>query len=358
MPALNVVASLEEYFRRRIGFVNDDGGRGWEFGTRVFESCPECGEKGKAWLNASGWIRCFRVGCVLCEGLPGVELVQRAEGFRTRSETVVWLRQEFPALGPPPAPAPLAAYDDWCELPGGFRPVPPTGSAFWTRARGSHLLDEVRAFARRQWGLSVADLHRWGVGYCAAGRYAWRIVVPVVLGGRLVAFQARSYRGGEPKYLTSKWGARGETGAECGRPAEAMLFNLDSVREGSDVVVVEGAGDAMRWAGVAQAAAAAKNDGVALRGVNGGTPVALLGTALTDEKAALLAAKGPGRVTAALDAGAERESRAAAEKLRAWGLAAGVASWVGGKDAGEGAMLEAVASRDGLAGRVAGRLGR
>jgi hypothetical protein len=228
-------------------------------------------------------------------------------------------------------------------------------------------------FVYRQWGLLVPDAERWGLRQCILGRYAWRVVIPIVMFGQTVAFQARSYRGAEPKYLTSKHGRRGEPGAECGRPAEALLYGYDAIEEGGEVVLVEGPGDVMRLAGggdrgrgevvsrqgetpaIARDSGGGENCGRVVRAV----PVALLGAALTEEKAALLAAKRPGRVTVALDADQDpARSWAVAERLSAWGLEAGVGAWVGGKDAGAGARLERVASGVGLRERVTGRLGR
>lgn len=202
---------------------NADGGRGYERGVRVIDCSFHDDRTQSAWVNVvTGWVACFNPACDAHDGMNAVEAIRRLQGFRTWTEALHWARREFPATGlEMPSVPPLPAYKDWCELPQGVRPIPATGAAYWTRTRPSFLLDEVRAFAKRQWGLSVADLVRWGCRYCFAGRYAWRVVIPITMGGRLVAFQARSYRNGEPKYLTSKFGKWGEPGAECGRPAEA-----------------------------------------------------------------------------------------------------------------------------------------
>ncbi len=70
-----------------------------------------------------------------------------------------------------------------------------------------------------------------------------------------------------------------------------------------------------------------------------GVPVAICGSACSDDHAALLAAKAPGRVTVALDATAEGASRRAAALLRDWGLDAEAATWSLAKDAGAGGVL-------------------
>lgn len=337
---------LEAYFRSTVGIANEGGGRGHERGTRILSACPECGAPGKAWLNASGWVKCFREAvCSLSVGVSGVELVRRTEGFRTRAEAVRFLRREFPSDGLPTAPpSPAASYDDWCRFPREFRQVPRGWNGGGTT---SVLLDEARAFASRQWGVTAHDLGRWSCGVCAAGRHAWRLVIPIVMGGNVVAFQSRSFRNGEPKYLTSQYGKQSDPWAECGRPAEALLFNLDAVTEGRDVVLVEGAGDAMAVARGEPRGRPGNAGGEAGRGAGPqqsdqhgrAVAVALLGVACTEEKAALLAARRPGRVTVAMDADAGERSAEIAEVLAMWGLDADVGRWSGGKDAGSGAAL-------------------
>ena len=351
---------LDAWVRARVGITNVDGGRGYENGVRTV-ACPLHGDSGAhGWLNIErGWAGCFSPECDASAGLPAVEYVRRVEGLRTRASAVAFLLAEFPGVGPPPPPKPVARYDDWCETVGmPLIAVPPI-------SRGASRLEPI-LFCGAQWGLNVGVVDQMGLRYCIFGRYVWRIIIPIVMGGQGVAFQARSYRGGEPKYLTSKWGKRGDLGAECGRPAEALLFNLDAVQERSDVVIVEGAGDAMRWDSKGEICGGAAQSGQASDGKgraadkNATVAVALLGTALTGEKAALLAAKKPRRVIVALDAepetaGAQRD---AVETLWAMGLDAVEGRWVGAKDAGAGARLELVACAPGLVGAVARRLGR
>jgi DNA primase len=189
--------------------------------------------------------------------------------------------------------------------------------------------------------LTVDDLRRWGVLWCPRGRHAWRLIVPIVMDGATVQFQARSYRGAEPKYRS------GEIGVDAARPMDACLFNLDAVGEGDDVILVEG------WADVARRSVATRG-GVAACGDDaapgGGVPVALLGSALTEAKAALLAAKRPRSVTVALDADAVGAGYAVADGLAAYlvGTDVRMGLWRGGKDAGSGARLEASAHWRGI----------
>jgi hypothetical protein len=264
-------------------------------------------------------------------------------------------------------------YEDWCELPPSSPIVEQPGR------RPSAIYDMARAFLKRQWGLSTRDAEQWGLRYCVRGYHAWRIIIPITMHATVVGFQARSFRGGEPKYVTSKYGLRGEPFAECGRPAEALLFNIDAVQEGDDVILVEGAGDAMaldrntsrRRPGAedSEAGCTAGSPDLSAEGPTGTSssgqsserpvPVALLGLALTEEKAALFAAKQPGRVIIATDAeaDAQRRGREMAQMLRAWNnIDVAIGQWVGGKDAGAGAQLQLVGGLRGLSALVHARM--
>jgi hypothetical protein len=289
--------------------------------------------------------------------MSALEYVRRTEGLRSWGEAKVYLLQHFPALGPVAPLRPIDRYEDWCSLPKGFLAIPRA----W---RTSILLDEARAFAAKQWGVSAWDLNRWGCGVCAVGRYAWRLVIPIVMEGRLVGFQARTMRRGEPKYLTSRYGDREDPEAECGRPADAMLFNLDAVTEGCDVILVEGAGDAMALAHDASGGRSGAAAGEAGRapGFGNAVPVALLGLTCSAEKGALLHKKTPGRVIVAVDAEPEAEERGriTAEMLcTSFGLTVSLGLWKGAKDAGAGGQLQTREPvRETLLGRAAQRMAK
>lgn len=325
---------LDAWARARLTVHNLEGGRGHEDGVRIV-SCPMCRDgdpKGHGWVNVLKHRgACFRPDCEAHGGFGALEYVRRVEGFRTRTEALAWLRIEHPLVGPQPVFRPRP-YADWCELPREFRPI--------ERDSRSVVQAEACAFAFRQWGVRVETLVEARAGFCPSGRHAWRIVLPIVLGGKLVAFVSRTFRGGEPKYLLAKRGELGELGAECGRPAEALLYGLDDVRPGTPVLLVEGPGDRLRW----------WQDHRSEQ-----TPVAVLGAHLGEERLALLAARRPGLVIAAEDA--DGAAGGWAEALLAWGFAARRGSWAGGKDAGAGAQL---ASRDagGLLARVRDSLDR
>ena len=326
MSDLAQLVDLDAYLARRVTVRNAGGGRGYDAGVRAFD-CPLCGDaRGRGWLHVVGFAAgCWNAGCAAEPRLLGgaVEWVRRVEGLRSRGEAWALLHREYPrSVAAPRPPDRSAPTQDFCRLPDGLE-------AAWRT--GGVLEREALAFMARQWGLGPEDAERWGLGRARAGRYAYRVVIPVVMGGRAVSFQARSFRGAEPKYLTARSERLGDLPPECGRPASALLFNVDAARSGADVVLVEGAGDVM---------------GFARRARSRWVPVALLGQALTPQKLALLAALRPRAVAVALDAG-EAEARRAqdhAADLSAWDVAPTVvmAQWRGAKDAGGGADLEVV----------------
>ncbi len=316
------LVDLDAYLRARVRILNTDGGRGYDGGVRAFD-CPLCGDaRGRGWLHVLGFAAgCWNAGCPAEPRLPGgaVEWVRRAEGFRSRGEAWALLHREYPRLAAaPPPPDRSAPPEDFCRLPEGLETAWGTGSA-WEA--------EALAFLKRQWNLGLEDARVWGLGRCRRGRYAWRVVVPVVMGGLPVSFLARTVRGAEPRYLNARHGPPEDPAAECGRPAAALLFNADALREGCSAVLVEGAGDAMA---------------LARRPAFGFVPVGLLGQVLTVQKTAALRAARPARVVVALDVGPAEARRAQghAADLQAWGIDAAVGEWRGAKDAGAGAELK------------------
>lgn len=322
------------YVQDRWGVRNEAGGRGYELGVRILAACPLCGDRtGRAWANISKHrVACFRATCELHEGMWLPELARRVEGLRSARQAITYLARDFPAIGVLRAPAPPTSYGDWCRLPAAYRP--------FVLGKGQHRAqDAFAAFARRQWGLTVPTLMAVQAGFCLAGLYAMRLILPVNMGGHPVGFQARTIRSDDgAKYLTSKWGTADDPAAECGRPAGAMLYNIDSVFSGDEVILVEGIGDALR---LMQGPALMPTEEERAGRIP--TPVAVLGTVLTEEKAALLVAKHPQAVVVAFDADSAEASRQAARQLQPWlpEAAVMVGCWMGAKDAGAGARLRA-----------------
>ena len=329
---------LERFLRETVHVRNDSGGRGYDRGVRTFD-CPLCGDEGnRGWMNVAHWTAgCFNSGCVAEPRLAAgaVEWARAVLGHPSRAEAWRTLAQKYGGASVVYASEPQRG-PDFCTLPKEMRRFEvspsPVQSAF-------------TFFVKAQWGLSESDARDWGLGWCLTGDYAFRVVVPILMGGRAVGFQARSIRPVEPKYLTSRWTASDRGPAECARPAAAMLFNVDAVPREGEVLLTEGVGDVMGW-----------HRGSA----RGRTPTAvgILGVALTPEKLALLASLGLERALVGLDdePDAQRRALAHVEDLRAWGIPAVRVRWSGGKDAGAGATPVEDPDEGGLGAAVRSRL--
>ena len=330
---------FEGYVRSRVEVRNTEGGRGYDLGVRSFD-CPLCSDtKGRGWLNVDyATAGCFNSGCIANERLAGgaLEWARELEGFASRGKTIAYLQTEFPSHGRVRMPAlPKLAYDDFCRFPKEMLlfklpPAPILQAGFLN-------------FAWQQWGLKIQDLVTTGAGYCVKGFYSQRIILPIVMDRQPVAFQARTILSVSmfPKYLTSSNVAQRTRAPECGRPAEALLYGIDEVKPGDEVVLVEGGPDA-----------------IAARRRLGLRAVGLLGTALTSEKLALLARTRPSRVIVALDAETETSEKAleAMAALLGWGLDAALGTWTGAKDPGAGGRL--IIQTPGIAGQITQRLGK
>lgn len=141
------------------------------------------------------------------------------------------------------------------ELPDEFRLVEPDG--------------RFPAYIMERIG-SIKTILDYGIGWCSAGFYRDRMVVPVALHGRVVSFVARDMTGkAERKVLYPK-----------GTKTSRVLFNYDRAKSFERVVLVEGALDALR---------------VGPRGM------AIFGTSISDAQVALLAASEARDVVVMLD---------------------------------------------------------
>jgi len=123
---------------------------------------------------------------------------------------------------------------------------------------------------------------KYGIkGTGIAGRYRYRIIIPVIMQGRIKGFVALSPLPSlQPKYLSS-------------RNIKRLVYNLDSVR-GDTAVIVEGVTDAWRI-----------GDGA----------IAIFGKNITSEQLRLILARKLKRVIVMLDGDATREAYKLASKL-------------------------------------------
>lgn len=317
---------LDRYLRTKVKVLNDSGVKAFDRGVRTFK-CPLCrDDKGRGWLNVAYWTAgCFNVGCVAHERLEGgaLEWARRLEQIRSRGETFAVLKKLYGTAAVIEWKPVVRDGDDFVRFPVALKPFVATGAHPFQKT--------YELFAAKQWGIELADMIAWGLGYVTAGYHAKRVLIPIVMGEQPVAFQTRTIGTDEKKkYITSRHGPKDDPQSECARSAAEILFNYDRAQKGGRVILVEGAGDVMGWH----------------RGNLDRQPVALamLGISLTPEKLALLDALDLEEITLAVDAEADAQRKACSllDDLRDWSLNANLATWRGGKDAGAGAVLEPV----------------
>lgn len=325
---------LEAYLKQKVHITNTTGGRGFDTGVRTF-NCPLCGElRNRGWMNVERWTAgCYNAGCPAEPRMNGgaIEWIVVAEKFVRRADAWAYLLREFYTEQPvirqriikEPEP-------DFVRYPEGMR-------LFGNRS----YFDRVPlAFIRKQWGLSLDDAVNWRLGFCTMGRYAHRIIIPIIMHGQVVAFQARAYDDREPKYLNSMSGPFADEKSECARPMGEVLFNLPGVL-GEEVLLVEGVGDVMGWH---------KREHETLEP----NATGILGLALTVEKLMLLRGINPTRVIVGMDNEPAARARAIAhmQDLEAFNMPAVLGEWQGGKDAGSGATIAVQSDSDTRGGKT------
>ncbi len=196
-------------------------------------SCPRCGGREHLYVNVEK--RCGH--CFRCDWSPGLldllaelERRPRAEIARrlgardepTAPSNLASLRERILALGarasatPPMAPS--------VPLPEAYIALAPRHSVATERA-----LVPFRAYlAQRRIPQAAIAHHR--IGCALLGRYAGRVILPVLADSSVAAYQARDITGSSRiKYF-------GPEGQQLGR----VLFNLDRAREHERIVVCEG----------------------------------------------------------------------------------------------------------------------
>ena len=318
---------LEGYLISKVAIKNAMyGSRGYDQGVRTFD-CPHCGDdKERGWMNVERWTAgCFRAGCPAEPRLKhgAIQWVRMAERQQSEAMTWVFLLKEYRNHGftrKSVVPIWDTSIPDFCRMPS-MRLIQggPGVPSIFTRP--------VKAFLAKQWGLTMTQAERFGLGYSLAGRYEGRIIIPIKMGGKVVGFQARSYRGKEPKYLNSIAGPESDPESECSRPTRAVLYNIDGVPLWSEILLVEGVGDVMGWH---------KNNLSRMP-----QAVAIMGMRLSPEKIRMLRELKPNRIIVGLDnePASYKRAREYAQELVLNDLPGVVGKWEGGKDAGSGAEL-------------------
>lgn len=335
--------SLERYLASQVTVTNGAGGRGYESGVRTF-NCPLCHEdRARGWMNVERFTAgCWNGGCPAEPRMEGgaIEWIRLVEGMARRAEVWRYLLQHFSrdTVFEPARRQRTADTADFCRIPRDY-------VRFEPQKRPVRSM-RAEVFLYKQWSMTAANAADWGLGYCLQGPFSGRIIIPIFLLGMLVSFQARTFTGADPKYLSARHGLESDPEADCGRPMSETLFNMTAVTRGAELLLVEGAADVMRW-----------HRDERLKSPHG---IALLGLALTPEKLLLLRSIAPSRVLVGLDNDEAGQARAFGylQDLEAWGFNAVPVQWSGGKDSGEGAELVELDSAGKRAGAVQSKLGR
>jgi DNA primase len=135
--------------------------------------------------------------------------------------------------------AKLTSYDEAQQLFGDEGP-----NLDVIRKREKPILEEIELPTKSMWveaaesylhgrGVTSELVHDFGLYYCGHGHFTYRIIVPILLGGKCVSFQARSILSDvKRKYLNPK-----------GNPLSRILYNYDRCEREQEVVLVEGVFD-------------------------------------------------------------------------------------------------------------------
>ncbi len=187
-------------------------------------------------VNASGWSRAH---CPICEirlGSSGRTLdlaVNVTIGYFRCWRCLPkggWLREtgdrEWVLAAPPELPA--------VELPPFFVSVAEMMANPFSQAQYAHAIDYL-ANVR---GLEERTCREAGIGYCADGRYAQRVIIPVTQGTRCVGWLGRDISGRRFRYANNDGMAR-----------QFMLFNENALGEDTvrPIILVEGVFDALPY---------------------------------------------------------------------------------------------------------------
>jgi hypothetical protein len=178
-------------------FLKDRGVPYHTVGQELFFDCPFCGDTRKRfyWNRVSGYTYCHN-----CEwrsrSLP--RFIAEYEGISfevaermLQSESSTGMRGLRSRLT---AKAAGAREEVHIELPLGFRPLTREKTReslpYW------HYLTKVRDIPEHV-------VIEYGIGYTQLGKYAWRVIIPILFEGRLVSWVARDATGkAERKVLT------------------------------------------------------------------------------------------------------------------------------------------------------------
>lgn len=207
---------VNAYFQVELGL--SPYRNGWLKGN-----CPECG-KYKFGAN----IHRNRINCFSC-GLSGnaKKFIMAREGFTTFGQLWVFLKAyENSVYLEPQEKLPKTHYEtkDSITLPTHFSLV----------GMGDSLYDKIVSSYLKSRGLKLSTLVGLGWGYCYAGPYKGRIIIPYYTSGKLVYYTAR-------KLLTDGAKFKNASSEEVGIGKSLLVYNIDALALYDKIWVVESA---------------------------------------------------------------------------------------------------------------------
>lgn len=210
-------SKLASYFIERLRCVIHS--TGWlRQGT-----CPECGKDKKFGIN----LGMNRTNCFSCAyHPPPLQLLIKLENLNTYNDAINFLHV-FDGADYLDIPMPMLEERE-VKLPESFTLLSLGSGPNANRARNY--------MANR--GYDVDDLTLRGVGYCTAGPYAYRIIIPYYAKGQLVYFNARQFVDVGPKH-------KNPGKEEFGIGKSQLIYNVDALNRYQTIYMVESATNAL-----------------------------------------------------------------------------------------------------------------
>lgn len=157
----------------------------------VWVKCPFCNdEKYRMGINViSGLAHCFRASCEW-------KTTDRRHLFRELS-TIFDVEERMDDVRLRRKPVKAATFKKTSTLPEGFEILTPEDDDEIATKAWTYLSDR---------GVTYKQIVRHKIGFCATGKFAWRIIIPIYRKGKMVAFTGRDFSGDpdvDPKYMNS-----------------------------------------------------------------------------------------------------------------------------------------------------------
>lgn len=198
-------------------------------GTEWTITCPFCGKANHCSINPwKNRYYCFK--CSAGRGSSAMAMIQDLEKNTSRDQ-LDYSRFDVNDFIPMLDQVPVMAREN--ILPDEYQALFP----LLRDAEKSPLITRAIAYLRRR-RITDAMLIHYRIGVCLDGKYARRVIVPIVLDGNPVSFVARLFLAPGMRYLTPPR-------EEIKIPPAELLFNWDQAKSADPIKITEGVFDAM-----------------------------------------------------------------------------------------------------------------